>query len=116
MNNEDTLQASGSYDITSPEDDSKISDDGDYKASQINTSSPLKAILVHPSSDDDGEETIHLTFPNKSKKKSSFELDDYEFRALTKENTMRNHVNFTTTLKTSDVRILNRCNHDYYTA
>ena len=37
-------------------------------------------------------------FPPKSEKKASFELDDYDFRALTKENTVRNRANITSSL------------------
>jgi len=73
---------------------------------------------VYPSDDKDGEETINLTFPLKSEKKASLELNDYEFRALTKKNTLRNRVNIAplkntlrncvniAPLKNSDVRIV----------
>ena len=87
--NEDTLHASGDVTRSSPDDDGETSDE-DNDDQERSTSSQLTSILVHPSCDDDGEETINLTFPKKSDKKTSFELDDYEFRSLTKENTKMN--------------------------
>ena len=92
---------------SSPEDGDETSDDDDNYHKRSISSQP-KPILVYPSSNNDGEETINLMFPPKSEKKTSFELDDYDFRALTKENTMRNRVSITS-LKSSDVSIWYRC-------
>ena len=91
---EDTLQASNSYDVTrsSLDDDGETSDEDDEER---NTSSQPRPILVLPNGDNDGEEIINLTVPRKSKKKVSYELDDYEFRSLTKENTKRNSLSAT---------------------
>ena len=92
---------------SSPEDGDETSDDDDNYC----TSCQLKPILVCPGNDD-GEETINLMFPKKSEKKASFELDDVDFRALTKQNTMRNRVSVTS-LKSSDVRMWYKCIRTY---
>ncbi|XP_065907905.1 synaptotagmin-like protein 4 [Dysidea avara] len=93
---EDTLLTS-SCDVTrsSPDDDDGETSDEDLK--RINYKQP-KSILVYPSNNGDGEETINPMFPQKSERKALFELDnDY----LTKQNTMKNHVSITS-LKSSD--------------
>ena len=89
---EDTLQAS--YDVTrsSPDDDGETSDDDDQER---NTSSRPRPILVLPNGNDVGEEIISFIVPQKSEKKASYELDDCEFRSLTKENTKRNSLSAT---------------------
>ena len=103
MDNEDTLQIS---DVTrdSPEDDGETSDDDER-----NTSCQLKSILVYPNNIDDRDKNIVL--PLKSEKKTCSDLDDNEFRALTKENTLRNRASITPSLISSDVRMLHTCNH-----
>jgi len=110
--NKDTLQHSGSYDVTrsSCEDNGKTSDDDGDDDEERNTSSQLKSILVYPNSDDDGES---LAFPQKFEKMTLFEMDNYEFRALTKKNTIRNRTNVTSL----EVRKLYtyRYNYDYDT-
>jgi len=89
--NDDTLQAnSSSYDVTrsSPVGDGETSDDDEGRS----TSSQFKPMLVFPNDGDDGENTINLTFPRKSEKKASFELDDYKLQSLTRENTRKNSI------------------------
>ena len=104
--NEDTLQIS---DIArdSPEDDGETSDDDER-----DTSCQLKSILVYPSNTDDRDKNIVL--PLKSERKTCFDLDDNEFRALTKENTMRNRASITPSLISSEVRMFYIYNHIHY--
>jgi len=96
----DTLQVNDST-RSSPGETSDDNDDGDQER---NTSSQLKPILVYPNDDDDGEEIISVTLPQKKTSRPSLELDDYDFRALTKENTLRNRVSVVS-LKSSEVRM-----------
>ena len=89
---------------SSSEDDSETSDNDDQEK---NTSNQPKPILVYPcSSNHDGEETINLMLPQKCEEKTSFELDDDKFRALTKKNTLRNRANITASLRSLIVRML----------
>ena len=87
---------------SSSEDYSETSDDDDQER---NTSNQPKPILVYPSSNHDGGETINLMFPQECEIKASFELDDDDFRALTKQNTLRNRVNVTSSLRSLTVRV-----------
>ena len=82
---EDTPKASRSV-----EDDEETSDEDDQTT--LGNTSTTKPILVVPGGDDDGVEEISLEFPRETEKKASFELDDYEFRSLTKENTKLNSI------------------------
>jgi len=100
--NENTLQISN----VSPEDDGETSDDDER-----NTSCPLKSILVYLNNTDDRDKNI--VFPLKSEMKTCFGLDDIEFRALTKKNTMRNCASITPSLISSDVRMLYIYGHTY---
>ncbi|XP_065897197.1 synaptotagmin-like protein 4 [Dysidea avara] len=107
MNPVDTLDDDNDHGVTeittdnedsssSSEDYSETSDDDDQEK---NTSNQPKPILVYPSSNHDGGETINLMFPQECEIKASFELDDDDFRALTKQNTLRNRVNVTSSLR-----------------
>ena len=107
---DDSLDSSSSCSV---EDDGETSDDDDVQ--KRNTCNQLKPILVYPSSTDDVKETINLTFPQKSEEKSYMKLDDYDFRALTKENTLRNRANITSSLRSLLVRVFSRYNHNHYT-
>ena len=109
----------GVAEITADNDDSSSSSGDDGESSdedqKRNTSKQPKPILVYPSSTDDGEETINLMSPPKSEKNGSSGLDDYDFRALTKENTLRNRANITSSLRSLLVRVSSRYNHNHYT-
>ena len=98
----DTLQANDST-WSSREDDGETSDDDDDDDQERNTSSQLKPILVYPNNDDDGEEIVSVTLSQKKTSRLSLELNDDDFRALTKENTLRNRVSVVS--KSSEVRM-----------
>ena len=94
---EDTLQASNSYNVTrsSPDDDGETSDD-DGDDDQSSQDIGPKSVLVFPDKEpvtavnQEFQPGRAATFPRQAGNKGVIDMDEYQFRTLTLENTKMN--------------------------